>query len=86
MLILLRLESDREVRADARLKTGVGVLRLSAVMECADAAHGVGGHIMADGGITCPGDMAKSFGGGADFVMMGVSLRVMTKIRGYCRR
>ena len=54
-----------------RLKTGVGVPQLSAVMDCADAAHGVGGHIMADGGITCPGDMAKSFGGGADFVMMG---------------
>jgi GMP reductase len=40
-------------------------------MECADAAHGVGGHIIGDGGITCPGDMAKAFGGGADFVMVG---------------
>lgn len=38
---------------------------------CADAAHGVGGHIISDGGITCPGDMAKAFGGGADFVMVG---------------
>lgn len=54
-----------------RLKTGVGVPQLSAIMECADAAHGCGGQIIADGGITCPGDMAKAFGGGADFVMMG---------------
>ena len=54
-----------------RLKTGVGVPQLSAVMECADAAHGVGGHIIADGGITCPGDVSKAFGGGADFVMIG---------------
>lgn len=54
-----------------RLKTGIGMPQLSAVLECADAAHGVGGHIISDGGITCPGDMAKAFGGGADFVMMG---------------
>lgn len=54
-----------------RLKTGVGMPQLSAIMECADAAHGIGGFIMGDGGITCPGDMAKAFGGGADFVMMG---------------
>ena len=54
-----------------RLKTGVGMPQLSAVLECADAAHGMGGQIISDGGITCPGDMAKAFGGGADFVMMG---------------
>lgn len=54
-----------------RLKTGVGMPQLSAVIECSDAAHGVGGLIISDGGITCPGDMAKSFGGGSDFVMMG---------------
>ena len=47
-----------------RLKTGVGMPQLSAVIECADAAHGVGGYIISDGGITCPGDMAKAFGGG----------------------
>jgi GMP reductase len=40
-------------------------------MECADAANGVGGHIMADGGCTEPGDIAKAFGGGAHFVMLG---------------
>jgi GMP reductase len=54
-----------------RIKTGVGMPQLSAIMECSDAAHGVGGHIIGDGGITCPGDMAKAFGGGADFVMVG---------------
>lgn len=54
-----------------RLKTGVGMPQLSAILECSDAAHGVGGHIIGDGGITCPGDMSKAFGGGADFVMAG---------------
>lgn len=54
-----------------RTKTGVGMPQLSAIMECADAAHGVNGFIVGDGGITCPGDIAKAFGGGADFVMMG---------------
>ena len=54
-----------------RIKTGVGFPQVSAIIECADAAHGVGGHIIGDGGITCPGDMAKAFGAGADFVMAG---------------
>jgi len=54
-----------------RKKTGVGYPQLSAVIECADAAHGLGGHIISDGGCTCPGDVAKAFGAGADFVMMG---------------
>ena len=54
-----------------RVKTGVGMPQLSAIIECADAAHGVDGCIIADGGITCPGDMAKAFGAGADFVMGG---------------
>ena len=54
-----------------RLKTGVGMPQLSAVIECADAAHGMNGYIISDGGITCPGDMSKAFCGGADFVMMG---------------
>ena len=51
--------------------TGVGYPQLSAVIECSDAAHGLGGHIMADGGCTCPGDVAKAFASGADFVMLG---------------
>lgn len=54
-----------------RKKTGVGYPQLSAVMECADAAHGLGGWIVSDGGCAVPGDLAKAFGAGADFVMLG---------------
>jgi len=54
-----------------RIQTGVGYPQLSAVIECSDAAHGLGAHIIADGGCTCPGDVAKAFAGGADFVMLG---------------
>ena len=54
-----------------RKQTGCGRPQLSAVIECADAAHQVGGMVCADGGITCPGDIGKAFGGGADFVMIG---------------
>jgi GMP reductase len=54
-----------------RIKTGVGYPQLSAVMECADAAHGLGGHIIADGGCSSAGDVVKAFGAGADFVMLG---------------
>lgn len=54
-----------------RKMTGVGYPQLSAIIECADAAHGLGGLICGDGGCTVPGDIAKAFGGGADFVMLG---------------
>ncbi|MAE55649.1 MAG: GMP reductase, partial [Porticoccaceae bacterium] len=54
-----------------RIQTGVGYPQLSSIIECADAAHGLGGRIMADGGCTCPGDVAKAFGANADFVMIG---------------
>ena len=54
-----------------RIKTGIGYPQLSAVIECADAAHGLGGHIIADGGCTSSGDIVKAFAGGADFVMIG---------------
>lgn len=54
-----------------RIKTGVGYPQLSAIIECADAAHGLSGHIISDGGCKIPGDVAKAFGGGADFVMLG---------------
>ncbi|CAH0537495.1 GMP reductase [Vibrio marisflavi] len=54
-----------------RVKTGVGYPQLSAIIECADAAHGLGGRIIGDGGCSCAGDVAKAFGGGADFVMLG---------------
>ena len=54
-----------------RIKTGIGYPQLSAVMECSDAAHGLGGHVIADGGCTCSGDVSKAFSAGADFVMLG---------------
>jgi len=54
-----------------RIKTGVGYPQLSAIIECADAAHGLGGQIISDGGCVTPGDVAKAFGAGADFVMLG---------------
>lgn len=54
-----------------RKMTGVGYPQLSAVIECADAAHGLGGRICSDGGCAVPGDLAKAFGAGADFIMLG---------------
>ncbi|MEC7532801.1 MAG: IMP dehydrogenase, partial [Candidatus Thermoplasmatota archaeon] len=54
-----------------RKVAGVGYPQLSAISECADAAHGLGGHVMADGGCSSPGDIAKAFAAGADFVMLG---------------
>jgi len=57
-----------------RKMTGVGYPQLSAVIECADAAHGIGARICADGGVKVVGDLAKAFGGGGDFVMVGSML------------
>lgn len=54
-----------------RIQTGVGYPQLSAIIECADAAHGVGGYVMSDGGCTSSGDISKAFGAGSDFVMLG---------------
>ena len=54
-----------------RLMTGVGIPQFSGIIECADAAHGVGGQVIADGGCVTPGDVAKAFGAGSDFVMLG---------------
>lgn len=54
-----------------RKKTGVGYPQLSAIIECADAVHGLGGHVCSDGGCCEPGDVAKAFAAGADFVMLG---------------
>jgi GMP reductase len=54
-----------------RLVAGVGYPQLSAISECADFAHGMGGYVMADGGCINPGDISKAFGAGADFVMLG---------------
>jgi len=57
-----------------RVKTGVGYPQLSAVIECADAAHGLSGHVVSDGGCQVPGDVVKAFAAGADFVMLGSML------------
>ena len=65
-----------------RLQTGVGVPQLSGVIECADAANGIGGHIIADGGCVYPGDVAKAFGAGAHFVMLGGMLAGHTESEG----
>ncbi|XP_007884909.1 GMP reductase 2 [Callorhinchus milii] len=65
-----------------RNKTGVGYPQLSAVIECSDAAHGLNGHIISDGGCTCPGDVSKAFGAGADFVMLGGMLAGHTQCGG----
>lgn len=65
-----------------RVKTGVGYPQLSAIIECADAAHGLGGHIISDGGCAIPGDVAKAFGAGADFVMLGGMLAGHTESGG----
>lgn len=58
---------DLEVEEDHSYTLAQGAI----VHNCSDAAHGLGGHVCADGGITCPGDLAKAFGGGADFCMLG---------------
>lgn len=67
-----------------RKVAGVGYPQLSAVVECADAAHGLGGYIMADGGCQSPGDVAKAFGAGADFVMLGGMLAGHEECAGEC--
>ena len=54
-----------------RKVAGVGYPQLSSISECADAAHGLGGHVISDGGCKFPGDVAKAFGAGSDFVMLG---------------
>jgi len=54
-----------------RQTTAVGYPQLSAIIECADAAHGLRGHVCADGGCRTPGDVVKAFAAGADFVMLG---------------
>jgi GMP reductase len=65
-----------------RVKTGIGYPQLSAIIECADAAHGLGGQIISDGGCMTPGDVAKAFGAGADFVMLGGMLAGHTESGG----
>ena len=71
-----------------RLKTGCGYPQLSCVAECAYAAHGLRadsgrlGLICADGGCRHPGDVAKAFAAGADFVMLGGMLAGTSECKG----
>jgi len=65
-----------------RKMAGIGFPQLSAIIECADAAHGLGGMVCSDGGCTTPGDVSKAFGGGADFVMLGGMLAGHTECGG----
>ena len=65
-----------------RKMTGVGYPQLSAIIECADSAHGLGGLVCADGGCKVPGDVAKAFAAGADFVMLGGMLAGHTECGG----
>lgn len=55
-------------------KTGIGYPQFSAVLECADAAKSLGGHVISDGGIKTNSDIAKALAAGADFVMLGSML------------
>jgi len=59
---------------DTRIKTGVGVPQLSSIINCSDAVHGLGAHVISDGGCKTSADISKSFGAGADFVMIGSML------------
>src|ERR1700745_831434 len=68
-----------------RIKTGVGMPQLSAVIECADAAHGLGGHIISDGGCGVTGGIFKALAGGADFVMLGGMLAGHDENAAICR-
>ena len=54
-----------------RKQTGIGMPQLSAVIECADTAHGMDAHIISDGGLQVIGDFGKAYGSGSDFVMSG---------------
>lgn len=67
-----------------RVKTGVGYPQLSATAECSHATHGLRGHVCADGGVTCPGDVSKAFAAGADFVMMGAMFAGTDECEGEC--
>ena len=57
-----------------RRQAGIGRPQLSTVIDCADHAHGLGGLVCSDGGISQPADLNIAFAAGADFVMIGSML------------
>ncbi len=67
-----------------REKTGVGRPQLSTIVETADTCHQRGAYVMADGGVTCPGDVCKAFGAGADFVIAGSMFAGCDEADGEC--
>jgi GMP reductase len=54
-----------------RKMAGIGRPQLSALIECADHAHGMNGLVCSDGGIVQPADINIAFCAYADFVMIG---------------
>ncbi len=54
-----------------RMMTGVGRPQFSAVLDCAETARDLGGHIWADGGVRWPRDVALALAAGAASVMIG---------------
>jgi GMP reductase len=65
---------------ETRKVVGVGVPQLTAIGDCADAAHGLKngnrklGLICADGGLRISSDICKAYGAGGDFCMLGTYL------------
>ncbi|HEV2232905.1 MAG TPA: IMP dehydrogenase [Terriglobia bacterium] len=54
-----------------RVVTGAGVPQITAIAECARAAHQTGIPLIADGGIKFSGDITKAIAAGASTVMLG---------------
>jgi len=74
---ILRVGQGNGSLCETRIRTGIGIPQLTAIMDVYEATQGKN-IIIADGGIRTPGDVAKAIGAGADLVMLG-SLLAGTK-------